>query len=307
MTSSATSAFSESTPGPLRKGILLAGGWGSRLYPLTSISSKQLLPVYDKPMVYYPLSLLMLAGIREILIISDPENLPRFQKLLGNGSRFGLSLSYLPQPTPRGLAEAYLLAKDFLQNQPSCLVLGDNLLHGYDLARFLAEAGADPVGATVFGYRVANPSDYGVITLDKEQQVVSLEEKPLQPRSPFAVPGLYFYDAQAPHLAAQLQPSNRGELEITDLNRAYLAQGKLKARLLSRGTAWLDMGTCDGLLEAATFVRTIQQRQGLKIACLEEIAFLKKWISTEHLRDSIQSMGKNDYSDYLKQLSESPS
>ncbi len=289
-----------------RKGIILAGGWGSRLYPLTVTGSKQLLPVYDKPMVYYPLSLLMLSGIREILIISDPVNLPRFQTLLGDGAAWGLSFSYQVQESPRGLAEAYTLGRDFLKGAPSCLVLGDNLLYGHDLARFLAEAAVDSLGATIFGYRVANPSEYGVAEVAIDGRVLSLEEKPLQPKSHFAVPGLYFYDGRAADLAAALRPSLRGELEITDLNRVYLQEGNLKIKLLSRGTAWLDMGTHEGLLDAASFVRTIQARQGLKISCPEEIAFLRRWITAEQLERSIHSMGKNAYSDYLKQLLEAP-
>lgn len=289
---------------PSRKGIILAGGWGSRLYPLTATGSKQLLPVYDKPMVYYPLSLLMLAGIREILIISDPVNLPRFQTLLGDGANWGLSFSYQIQESPKGLAEAYVLGRDFLNGAPSCLVLGDNLLYGYDLARFLSEAAEDREGATIFGYRVANPSEYGVAEVASNGKVLSLEEKPARPKSHFAVPGLYFYDEKATELAASLKPSPRGELEITDLNRAYLREGQLKIKLLSRGTAWLDMGSFEGLLDAATFVRTIQARQGLKISCPEEIAFLKKWITEGQLQQCIQSMGKNAYSEYLKQLME---
>ncbi|NJK92059.1 MAG: glucose-1-phosphate thymidylyltransferase RfbA [Blastochloris sp.] len=285
-----------------RKGIVLAGGKGTRLYPLTMAGSKQLLPVYDKPMIYYPLSLLMLAGMREILIISDPVELPRYRELLGDGARFGVSFSYEEQKAPRGLAEALILGRDFLAGSPSCLVLGDNFLYGHDLARFLAEAALEKEGATIFGYRVANPREYGVLELDANGAVTGLEEKPAYPRSNFAVPGLYFYDEQAPELAAGIQASARGELEITDLNRAYMKQGRLKARLLSRGTAWLDMGSFDGLLEAATFVRTIQQRQGLKIACLEEIAFLKKWITQGELEGSLVKMGRNDYSDYLEHL-----
>jgi glucose-1-phosphate thymidylyltransferase len=287
-----------------RKGIVLAGGWGSRLYPLTVSGSKQLLPVYDKPMVYYPLSLLMLAGIRDILIISDPVNLPRFESLLGDGSNWGLSFSYQTQEAPKGLAEAYRLGRTFLNGAPSCLVLGDNLLYGHDLARFLGEAAGDPEGATIFGYRVANPSEYGVAEVSSDGHVISLEEKPAHPKSPFAVPGLYFYDGTAADRAASLRPSPRGELEITDLNKTYLQDRQLKIKLLSRGTAWLDMGSFEGLLDAATFVRTLQARQGLKISCPEEIAFLRQWISKEQLHQSIQSMGKNAYSDYLQQLLE---
>jgi glucose-1-phosphate thymidylyltransferase len=296
------SSTNEVSTGRARKGIILAGGWGSRLYPLTVSGSKQLLPVYDKPMIYYPLSLLMLSGVREVLIISDPVNLPRFATLLGDGRSWGMSFSYQEQKAPRGLAEAYLLGRSFLAGGPSCLVLGDNLLYGHDLARFLVEAAAEAAGACIFGYRVANPSDYGVVEMGAAGTVLSLEEKPAQPKSFFAVPGLYFYDEQAPDLAKELKPSARGELEITDLNKAYLKEKALRVKLLSRGTAWLDMGTHEGLLDAASFVRTIQARQGLKISCPEEIAYLKKWITAEDLERLLAQMGKNQYSDYLRQL-----
>ena len=285
-----------------RRGILLAGGWGTRLYPLTMIGSKQLLPVYDKPMVYYPLSLLMLSNIREILIISDPVNLPRFQSMLGDGVQFGLSLSYAEQQKPAGLAEALVIAGDFLAGHSSCLVLGDNLLYGHDLARHLEAANWDTDGATIFAYHVANASESGVVEFDADHNVVSLEEKPARPKSNYAVPGLYYYDEQAPALAARLKPSPRGELEITDLNRLYLQQQQLKVKILSRGTAWLDMGSFDGLLDAATFVRTIQTRQGLKIACLEEIALLRKWIGRGEIEAAVRRMGKNSYSEYLQTL-----
>lgn len=285
-----------------RKGILLAGGHGSRLYPLTAALSKQLLPVYDKPMIYYPLSLLMLSDIKEILIISDPINLPKYIELLGDGSQWGMTFTYQTQHAPKGLAEAYTLGKKFLNGAPSCLALGDNLLYGYDLARFLKAASLVQNGATIFGYRVSNPSDYGVAEVSPEGHILSLEEKPAHPKSSFAIPGLYFYDHRASEFASALQPSARGELEITDLNKIYLAENSLNISLLSRGTAWLDMGTHEGLLEAATFVRTIQSRQGLKISCPEEIAFLKKWITSDQLQSAITKMGINPYSDYLKAL-----
>ena len=263
-----------------RKGIILAGGSGTRLYPLTIAVSKQLMPVYDKPMVYYPLSVLMLAGIREILIISTPTDLPNFKKLLGTGANLGVKFSYAEQPSPDGLAQAFHIAGDtgFLQSEPSALVLGDNLFYGAEFVNSLAEAAARTTGSTIFGYHVANPTEYGVVEFAPDGRVLSLEEKPKQPKSNYAVPGLYFYDADVVPLAKSLKPSARGELEITDLNRLYLEKGKLHVELFGRGTAWLDTGTHDSLIEAAQFVHVLENRTGLKIACLEEIAFKKGWI-----------------------------
>tara|TARA_B110001469_G_scaffold66867_1_gene63847 strand:- start:1577 stop:2458 length:882 start_codon:yes stop_codon:yes gene_type:complete len=287
-----------------RKGIILAGGSGTRLYPLTIAVSKQLMPVYDKPMIYYPISVLMLAGIREILIISTPDDLPLFRKLLGDGSQFGITLSYAEQPSPDGLAQAFTIAADvgFLNGEPAALILGDNLFYGHDFTRALQTAGARKSGATIFGYRVAEPSAYGVVEFNKEGKVISLEEKPQKPKSNYAIPGLYFYDADVVSLARNLKPSARGELEITDLNRLYLERGDLNVELLSRGTAWLDTGTHDSLLEAAEFVKVIESRQGLKIACLEEVAYRLRWLSPEALHEQIHKMGKSNYSKYLTQL-----
>jgi glucose-1-phosphate thymidylyltransferase len=290
-----------------RRGIVLAGGSGSRLYPLTIAVSKQLMPVYDKPMIYYPLSVLMLAGIREILIISTPQDLPLFRLLLGDGSLFGLTLTYAAQPRPEGLAQAFHIAGDtgFLTGrEPSALVLGDNLFYGADFATPLQEAAGRTRGATIFGYHVANPTAYGVVEFAPDGRVLSLEEKPRQPKSQYAVPGLYFYDAEVVALARGLKPSARGELEITDLNRRYLEQGQLHATLLGRGTAWLDTGTHDSLLEAAQFVHVIENRQGLKIACLEEIAFRQGWIDRRQLEASIAKLGKSSYAAYLQKMAE---
>ena len=288
-----------------RKGIILAGGSGSRLYPLTIAVSKQLMPVYDKPMIYYPLSVLMLAGIREVLVISTPQDLPLFQLLLGTGAQFGLQLSYAAQPKPEGLAQAFHIAADtgFLTGkETSALVLGDNLFYGADFKQSLAEAAARTSGATIFGYHVANPEAYGVVEFAPDGRVVSLEEKPAKPQSSYAVPGLYFYDTEVITLARSLKPSARGELEITDLNRLYLERGKLQVELLGRGTAWLDTGTHDSLLEAAQFVHVIENRQGLKIACLEEIAFHQGWIDRAGLEANVRRLGKSSYGIYLQSL-----
>jgi glucose-1-phosphate thymidylyltransferase len=288
-----------------RKGIILAGGSGTRLYPLTIAVSKQLMPVYDKPMVYYPLSVLMLAGIREILIISTPTDLPNFKKLLGDGANLGLTLSYAEQPSPDGLAQAFHIAGDtgFLTGkETSALVLGDNLFYGAEFVNSLAEASARTSGSTIFGYHVANPTDYGVVEFAADGRVLSLEEKPKQPKSNYAVPGLYFYDADVVPLARSLKPSARGELEITDLNRLYLEKGKLHVELFGRGTAWLDTGTHDSLIEAAQFVHVLENRTGLKIACLEEIAYKQGWIDRAGLEANIKKLGKSAYGQYLKRL-----
>lgn len=278
---------------------MLAGGSGSRLHPLTLGVSKQLMPVYDKPMVYYPISVLMLSGIREILIISTPHDLPSFERLLGSGEQFGVRFSYACQPRPEGLAQAFLLGEEFLAGAPSSLVLGDNLFFSADLSGTLARADAWRDGAMIFGYEVANPRAYGVIEFDAEGRAISLEEKPAQPKSRWAVPGLYFYDHRVVDFAKALKPSPRGELEITDLNRCYLDEGSLRVERLGRGTAWLDTGTHDSLLEAAHFVQTIQNRQGLRIACLEEIAFQKGWLDVAGLAAVAERLGKSSYGEYL--------
>jgi glucose-1-phosphate thymidylyltransferase len=285
-----------------RKGIILAGGSGTRLYPLTIAVSKQLMPVYDKPMVYYPLSALMLAGIREVLVISTPQDLPLFRRLLGSGSDLGMKLDYAEQPSPDGLAQAFIIGEKFLGGSPSTLILGDNLFYGHDLAKAFSAAHARPAGATIFGYQVANPSDYGVVEFAKDGRVLSLEEKPQKPKSQFAIPGIYFYDGEASAYARRLKPSKRGELEITDLNRLYLDAGLLHAEVLGRGTAWLDTGTHDSLLEAAQFVHVIENRQGMKIACLEEIAWRQGWIDTPQLEANIAKLGKSSYAQYLRRL-----
>jgi glucose-1-phosphate thymidylyltransferase len=286
-----------------RKGIILAGGSGTRLYPLTIAVSKQLMPVYDKPMIYYPLSVLMLAGIREVLVISTPQDLPLFRRLLGTGEDFGVAFSYAAQPQPEGLAQAYLIGAGFVGKAPSALILGDNLFYGNDLVRSLERASARTDGATIFGYHVADPKAYGVVEMAHDGRVLSLEEKPSRPKSHFAVPGLYFYDGEAAACARRLKPSARGELEITDLNRLYLEAGRLHVEILGRGTAWLDTGTHQSLMEAAQFVQVIENRQGLKIACPEEIAWHRGWIDRKRLEARIKMLGKSSYADYLRGLS----
>jgi len=285
-----------------RRGIILAGGSGTRLYPLTIAVSKQLMPVYDKPMVYYPLSVLMLSGIREILLISTPEDLPLFQRLLGDGSQFGIALQYAEQPRPEGLAQAYHIGAEFVGDKPSALVLGDNIFYGQHFTEAVENADARVDGATIFGYHVAEPSAYGVVEFAPDGRVLSLEEKPKTPKSNFAIPGLYFYDHRAVEIAANLQPSARGELEITDLNRRYLEAGALHVEQLGRGTAWLDTGTHESLMEAAEFVSVIERRQGLKIACLEEIALRNQWITLADLETQIARLGKSSYGAYLRRL-----
>ena len=285
------------------KGIVRAGGSGTRLYPITRAASKQLLPVYDKPMVYYPISVLMFAGIRDILVISTPEDLPAFRRLLGDGSDFGVRFSYAEQPRPEGLAQAFLIGEEFIAGEPCALVLGDNIFFGEGLQRSVREAAAAAEGgAYVFGYRVSDPERYGVVEFDAQFNAVGIEEKPAKPKSSWAVPGLYFYGSDVAEMARTIRPSPRGELEITDLNLAYMRQGRLKVKPLGRGIAWLDTGTYGSLLEASNFVETIQNRQGLKIACLEEIAFNYGWLSRERLAAVGAGMAKNDYGRYLLQL-----
>jgi glucose-1-phosphate thymidylyltransferase len=285
-----------------RKGLILAGGSGTRLYPVTQAVSKQLLPVYDKPMIYYPLSALLLAGIRDVLIISTPQDTPRFAQLLGDGSQWGLNLHYAVQPSPDGLAQAFLIGRDFIGNAASALVLGDNLFWGHDLQTSLKTANAQSVGATVYAYHVHDPERYGVVEFDATGRAISIEEKPPRPKSSYAVTGLYFYDRQVCDIAASLKPSPRGELEITDVNRVYLEQGTLQVQTLGRGYAWLDTGTHDSLLEAGQFIATIEKRQGLKVACPEEIAYHAGWIDAAQLQRLAQPMRKNGYGQYLLRL-----
>ena len=285
-----------------RKAIILAGGSGTRLHPVTQVVSKQLLPIYDKPMIYYPLSTLMLAGIRDILVISTPQDTPRFVQLLGDGHRWGINLSYAEQPSPDGLAQAFIIGRSFVGNGPSALILGDNVFYGHDFQSMLQQANARPDGASVFVYPVADPERYGVAEFDADRRVISVEEKPAQPKSRYAITGLYFYDNQVIDIAADLEPSPRGELEITDVNREYLTRKQLHVEVMGRGMAWLDTGTHESLLEASHYIETIERRQGLKIACPEEIAFRLGYIDAAQLEKLAHSLGKSSYGQYLKQL-----
>jgi glucose-1-phosphate thymidylyltransferase len=285
-----------------RKGIILAGGSGTRLYPVTQAVSKQLMPVYDKPMIYYPLTTLMLAGIRNVLIISTPQDTPRFAELLGDGSQWGMNLQYAVQPSPDGLAQAFIIGRDFIGASLSSLVLGDNIFYGHDLVKQLQSANTQSSGASVFAYHVQDPERYGVVEFDAAQRAVSIEEKPAQPKSNYAVTGLYFYDRQVCDIAADIRPSARGELEITDLNRRYLEQGQLNVEIMGRGYAWLDTGTHDSLLEAASFISTLQKRQGLMVACPEEIAYAQKWIDADKVLQLAEPLAKNGYGQYLRSL-----